>query len=174
MAATSSAVPSSRTSLRARERRWRPAERNRRAGTRPGHLARRDADCLRVVRRFPAVRAASRAAELRKPGASRRLLRHPDPDVRLRPADWSPDGQSILVEKSRADGTREIGLVARAGWIFARLTPIDWRGSTAFFSPGRTSLRVRRPCKRHGIAARHLRDGHRWQRAYSSRRRRGE
>ena len=68
-------------------------------------------------------------------GASRRLLRHQDPAVRLRPADWSADGQSILVEKSRADGTREIGLVAVQDGSLRVLTPIDWRGSTAFFSP---------------------------------------
>ena len=72
-------------------------------------------------------------------GASRRLLRHPDPDTRLRPADWSPDGQWILVETSRADGTGKIGIVAVQDGSFRALAPIDWRGSTAFFSPdGRT------------------------------------
>ena len=68
-------------------------------------------------------------------GASRPLLPHPDPDVRLRPADWSPDGQWILVERSRVDGTGEIGLVTVQDGSFRVLTPIDWRGSTTYFSP---------------------------------------
>jgi Tol biopolymer transport system component len=68
-------------------------------------------------------------------GASGRLLLDPDPGVRLRPTDWSPDGQSILVEKSGTGGTGEIGLVAVRDGSLRVLTPIDWRGSTAFFSP---------------------------------------
>jgi Tol biopolymer transport system component len=72
-------------------------------------------------------------------GPWRTLLRDPDPGVRVQPADWSPDGQSILVERSQAGGPREIGIVARHNGFFRALAPIDWRGSTAFFSPdGRT------------------------------------
>ena len=72
-------------------------------------------------------------------GPWRTLLRDPDPGVRVQAADCSPDGQSILVERSQAGGPREIGIVARHSGSFRALAPIDWRGSTAFFSPdGRT------------------------------------
>ncbi|MEO7888868.1 MAG: protein kinase [Vicinamibacterales bacterium] len=66
---------------------------------------------------------------------SRRLSSAPDPDVRLRPADWSPDGQWVLVEKSHTDGAGEIGVLSVHDGSWRVLTSIDWRGSTTFFSP---------------------------------------
>jgi Tol biopolymer transport system component len=68
-------------------------------------------------------------------GASRRLSSDPSPGVRLRPADWSPDGQSILVERSHPDGSHQIGVVSVREGSWRVLTRIDWRGSKAFFSP---------------------------------------
>ena len=67
--------------------------------------------------------------------ASHRLFSGSHPSVRWRPADWSPDGQRILVEKSHPDSTREIVLVEVRDGSFRVLTPVDWRGSTAYFSP---------------------------------------
>ena len=117
------------------ERRWRPADEMGEAAVGP----RISRDGTQVAYEWC---TAFQQCELRvrplnpgSTGASRPLLRHPDPDVRLRPADWSPDGQSILVERSQADGTREIGIVALQGGSFRALIPVNWRGSTAFFSP---------------------------------------
>jgi Tol biopolymer transport system component len=69
------------------------------------------------------------------PGPWRTLVRDPDPDVRLQAVDWSPDGQSILAQRLRAGAAREIGIVAMRTGSFRALTRIDWRGTTAFFSP---------------------------------------
>lgn len=69
------------------------------------------------------------------PGPWRALLRDPDPAVRVQSVDWSLDGQSILVERSRAGGPREIGVVAKDGGSFRALARADWRGASAFFSP---------------------------------------
>jgi len=69
------------------------------------------------------------------PGASRALLARPDAGARLWPSDWSGDGRRLLVQRSDADGSREIGIVDVQDGSFRVLTTIDWRVSTAFFSP---------------------------------------
>ncbi len=101
-----------------------------------GNFAGRDTGCLRVVRRVPAVRAASQAAELRKHrGIAPAVCVIQIPTFGCGRRIGRPMDNRILVERSRADGTGEIGLVAVQDGSFRVLTPIDWRGSTAFFSP---------------------------------------
>ena len=75
-----------------------------------------------------------RPLEAERSVASRRVFRA-GPGVRLQPLDWSPDGQSILVEHLVANEPQDIAVVSVRDESMRILTPIDWRGTTAFFSP---------------------------------------
>jgi Tol biopolymer transport system component len=60
-----------------------------------------------------------------------------DDDIKgVSPRDWSPDGKTIVVNLRRADGTRQIGLVAVADGSLRVLKSVDWRGAENIaFSP---------------------------------------
>ncbi len=122
------------------QRRWRPESENGGAGTRAGDVAGWDTDCLRVVHSFPAVRAASRAAELRKHGGIAPAIA----SIQIptfgcgRRIGRRMDNRSSLRDRVPTALARSASSPCKMD-LFAALAPIDWRGSTAFFSPdGRT------------------------------------
>ena len=164
-------MPSSRTSLRASNgdgsRQAKTARRD------PARPFRRTGHRLRTsgAPRFQQCELRVGPLNSGSPVASHRLFSGPNPRRSVAAGGLVAGWTAILVEKSHAVGTREIGIVERAGWIFRALTPIDWRGSTAFFSPDGRAFAFDVPASDAGVAARHLRDGHRWQRTHPSRRR---
>ena len=75
------------------------------------------------------------------PGTAPRML-YDNPDVSwIAPYDWTPDGQSIVVQLQRKDQTAQIGLIAVKDGSFRALKSIEWQGSSRIFlSPDGTQI----------------------------------